>query len=237
MTKQLWITLFLAAFSFLACNHRDNKIIIQGHLDNNTYEKIYLSKTTSDGTFLIDSTEIRKGKFSFKLKSNDLTIFPVFYQLSLSPINGMSIIAKPGDRLQIAANAENIVKSYTIEGSDDAKLMLQLDRMLTAFIDTVEMLYAFYEQHIENDDMREHVEIQYNTLLSQYNADLICFIKQNSSSMVTISAFYQTYNRRRFLDEQENLALLQLIHHDLKRQYPDCENVKFLEQRIRKIER
>ena len=149
----------------------------------------------------------------------------------------MTTIAKRGDRLQIAADANNLAKSYTIQGSDDAKRMLQLDRMLSHFIDTLESLYQIYEQHIEEDDVRAYVEEQYNGLSSQYSADLIRFIKQNSCSMVSIPAFYQTYNRKRFLDEEEHLEILQLIHHDLKEKYPDCENIKFLEQRINSVKK
>jgi hypothetical protein len=225
----------IIALSFVSCHSNRDKIMIQGDIEHNIYKKIYLSKTTSEGTCLIDSTEIHQGHFLFKIKTNETGIYPAFYQLSLSPVNNMNTIAKCGDRLQITADANNLVKTYTIEGSDDAKRMLQLDRMLSAFVDTLDFLYTFYEQHIENDDMRAYVDEQYRKLLSRYNADLIWFIKQNSTSMVSIPAFYQTYNRKRFLDEQENIDLLQRIYHDLKEQYPDCENVKFLEQRVRKI--
>lgn len=230
------IVIIIIVLSFASCKNDRNNIIIQGDLENNIYQKIYLSKTTPDGTFLVDSTEIHKRKFSFKIKTENHTVCPVFYQLSLSPVNSMNTIAKRSDRLQITADAKNLAKSYTIEGGDDAKLMLQLDRMLTVFIDTIEVLYLFYEQHIENDDIRASVDSLYLNLLSHYRSDLIHFIKQNSFSMVSIPAFYQTYNRRRFLDEKENLNLLKLIHHDLKKKYPDCENVKFLEQRIKKFE-
>ena len=226
------IAVIIMVLLFASCHRNHDKIIIQGYLNDNICKKIYLSKTTSNGTFLMDSTEIHKGKFAFKIKTDKHITCPVFYQLSLSSVNRMNTIAKSGDHLKITADAKNLAKSYTIEGSDDAKRMLQLDRLLTAFVDTIEVLYAFYEQHIENDDVREYVDILYQNLLTQYRSELIRFIKQNSHSLVSIPAFYQTYNRRRFLDEQENLNLLQLIYYDLKKKYPDCENVTFLEQRI-----
>jgi len=235
LQKKKSITLILILFSFVTCHHDYNKIFIQGNLENNIYKKVYLSKITSDGVILIDSTEILKGKFSFKIRTHEDAPYPELYQLSLSLLNSMTIIAKPGDYLQIAADAKNLVKSYTITGSDDSKRMFQLDKMLTTFIDSLDVLYAFYEQHIENDDIRADIDTLYCHLLSQYSTDLVFFIKQNSESMVTIPAFYQVYNRRQFLDEQENLDILQLIHHDLKKKYPDSENVKFLEQRISKL--
>ena len=227
------ITAILLALFFGACRSDRDKVIIQGNLENNIYKTIYLSKITPYGAFLIDSTEIRKGKFLFKVKTDECAACPVFYQLSLSQVNSMNTIAIGGDCLQIAADARILAKSYTIEGSDDAKRMFQLDRMLTAFIDTAESMRAFYEPYLENDDMREYVESQYNDLLSQYNENLIRFIKQNSHSMVSIPAFYQPRSRTQFLDEQENLDLLKLIYHDLREKYPDSEEVKFLEQRIR----
>ena len=232
LTTAKIIIMTMIIFSFIACYSDRNKIVIQGDLHHNTYQKIYLSKITPDGIFLIDSTKIHQGKFSFKIKTIDNDTCPAFYQLSLTSVNSMNTVVKRGDYLKIVADANGLAKSYTIEGSDDAKLMHQMDRMLTAFMDTLDILYAFYEKHIENDEIRAQVDVQYSNMLSRYSLKLIRFIRQNSNSMVSIPAFYQTFNRRRFLDEQENLELLQLIHHDLKERYPDSENVKFLEQRI-----
>ena len=225
------IAILLVSISLVACNgFRNDNIVIQGQLNQNIFSKIYLFKTTFEGNFLLDSTEIHQGKFSFKIKNS--ATYPEFYQISLSPINQMAIIAKQGDRLQITADANHLAKSYTIEGSDDAKLMHQLDRMLTQLMDTLEVLYSIYEKNIENDVIRASVDFQYISLLSQYNADLIRFIKKNSSSMVSIPAFYQTCNRRKILEEKENLDLLQLIYHDLKEKYPNSGDVKFLKNRI-----
>ncbi len=228
-----YVALFFITLAFIACNHTDTSI--EGDLDNNIAKRIYLSKITPDGTILIDSTEIRQGHFRFNIKTEE-NVEPVIYQLSLSSVNSMNTIAKSGDRLQIAADANNLAKSYTIQGGNDAELMLQLDRMLTAFIDTVDLLYAIYEQNLEDDEIRAEIDLRYNQLLTRYSSDLIRFIQQNSQSMVAIPAFYQMYNRRQFLQEEENLPLLRLIYNDLKKKYPDNENVIFLKKRIELIE-
>ncbi|MDR3048061.1 MAG: hypothetical protein LBU51_10740, partial [Bacteroidales bacterium] len=54
-------------------------------------------------------------------------------------------------------------------------------------------------------------------------------------SFTSIIAFYQTYNRRRFIDEKEHLSVLSALTTSLKKEYPLNENVLFLEKRIQII--
>jgi len=54
--------------------------------------------------------------------------------------------------------------------------------------------------------------------------------------MASYIAFYQSYNRRCFFDENENLPLLKKITEALQKKYPNNEYVKGMQQRVEALE-
>ena len=111
-----------------------------------------------------------------------------------------------------------------------------MDRQLSRFIDSTEVLQTIYENEIEDDSIRSRVEYVYLILVENHTKYLLNFISSHPNSMTTIAAFYQRYNRKIFLPEEENLALLQQIYQNLVILYPDNQNVQYLKKRIASIE-
>ncbi len=230
--------IFLLLWSLFSCQQQGS-LIIEGNLSHVISDKIYLSKLTPDGLFPKDSVRITDGKFKFKIKpGNEQEKYePAFYRLSLPGENYIVTLGRPGERLTITADARDLVRSYTVSGGEDARLMWELDRKLTHFIDTVDRLYARYLDHIYDDSVKMIVEEKYNRLVDQHTDDLLFFIRNNSGSLSSVIAFYQKYNRRIFIDETENLSLLKDIYRKLSGLYPENGNVIYLGRRIEIIEK
>lgn len=230
--KNYWLLLLLSAFIF-SCQNKEEIFRINGTFNKNYKGKIYLSEITPEGPILLDSTIVKANQFRFKIKKKNHIPQPAFYQLWTSSVNGLVTIGREGETVNITADPENMVKSYLVSGGDDAILMWQLDQMLKTFIDTIDRLYNIYETYIEEDSVREEIELKYQELLCQYQEILKKFISENKTSLVVIPAFYQVYNRRRFLDENENSAILKMILDELRVQFPNNENVIWLEKRVK----
>jgi esterase/lipase superfamily enzyme len=114
-------------------------------------------------------------------------------------------------------------------------LLWQLDQKLKNFIDTTDLLYSIYNAYIEDDSVRLQIENRYNKLILNHSNYLKTFIADNPTSLTTLIAFYQVYNKRKFFDETENLDLLKKIYNQLQVYYPTNENVIFLKKRIELI--
>ena len=240
--KFLKYYIFAFCFLLLAACDSNSTITIRGKLTDNHHKMIYLSKVTVDGTVLYDSTEIRGGKFSFKIKANDeqgrLQLRePAFYQLSISSNNAFATIARAGEKLMVNAVADSLVQTYTICGGRDAELMQQLDHQMKLYIDTVNWLENVAKfLPVDNDSIREEMEIAYMQKVDNHTRWLNNFIQQNKTSLAVIPAFYRFYGRRHFFEEEKNLDLLKKVYQDLNEIYPNNENVQYLKQRIDIVE-
>lgn len=234
MKKGTIIFLFISALIFQSCN-KNETINFNGELSHCTYSKIYLYKVTPNGTFVIDSSEITNNKFSLK---DDLKHYsqvnndPCFYKIFISQKNHILTIASVGETLHFTAQADSLVKTYQVRGSKDAQLLHQLDQQLKLFIDSVETLYSFYEKNMYNDSVKVNIEKGYNILVRNHENFLLDFIHKNNRSLVILIAFYQSYNRRIFFPEKENIPLLKEIYSSLQKEYPQNENVSYIKSRI-----
>lgn len=230
------ISFLLILVSFCACSHR-NQIIIEGQVENGNRRSIYLSLLTNEGPQLIDSTVISDNTFRFVIKPEQVMEStrleePAFYQLSLSFDNGLTTIAKAGETITLTANADKLVKSYRIKGSEDAALMWQLDSALSKFISRTDTLLYIYNSHREDDSVRSDVEQRYNQLTAQHSQYLRSFINRHPQSMSSIIAFYQVYNKHKFLDETEDADIFELMTDSLTAHYPNNSYISFLQSRI-----
>lgn len=231
----------LCVISLAACDSKST-ITISGKLTDCQQKMIYLSRVTVDGVIPMDSTELRRGKFSFKVKAADddlkaLLKEPAFYQVSLTPHNAFTTIARAGEKLVVKAVADSLVQTYTIQGGLDAELMQQLDYQLKLYIDTVtwlEMVEKFIP--LDNDSLRGEIEVSYMQKVDYHTRMLKNFIEQNMNSLAVIPAFYQFYGRRHFFDESKDMDLLKKIYQNLNSLYPNNESVQYLKQRIDLVE-
>lgn len=240
MKKRL-LFIFLMSILMAGCRERRQEIEFTGELSDSPSNWIYLSEVTPEGAFILDSCFIENGQFRFVLYEKQKGLqesrqTPHFYRLSFSSDNGFTTIAKNGEIITFKADGNDLVTTYTASGSEEAQLMWQLDRQLSRFIDSTEVLQTIYENEIEDDSIRSRVEYVYLILVENHTKYLLNFISSHPNSMTTIAAFYQRYNRKIFLPEEENLALLQQIYQNLVILYPDNQNVQYLKKRIESIE-
>lgn len=233
------IVLFFSILSFfVGCNFSSQEISFKGELKNCTQQKITLYQLFPDYEQKIAETEIRNG--SFKLKHQDITKeqldqFPSFYKIALSEANYIVTLASPGDEIVIQGDASNLVKTYRVSGPKDPLLMWQLDHQLKLFIDSVETLQAIYEEHLYDDSVKMEIEKSYNQYILNHQRFLFHTIEDNITSLATLIAFYQRFNRRIFIEEKEHLPLLQSMYDTLNTHYPNNPNLIYLKDRLDKI--
>lgn len=235
------LSALLICLLFAACQSNKNKIIIEGVLNNATNEKIRLAWVTTDGLHFIDSMRLNKGQFHFEIAAqNDdgkkRLETPIMYQLMLSYDNTLTTLAQGGDHIVIEADARNLVRNYHVTGSEEAVLMGELDSALNAFVEPTENLFVTYQVNVENDSIRAAIEQEYLVLLENHKQYLTNFIQEHPNNMASYIAFYQSYNRRCFFNETENLDLLRQLTASLKQKYPENPYIQRMQQHIELLE-
>jgi hypothetical protein len=230
MMKKLLLFLIVAT-TLVACADRNVSVKISGDIQNGGNQMIRLALITAEGMDIIDSAMMRDGHFEFKISSEDERIkerenAPMMFQLFLSEENSLATMAKKGDRLQITADVQDLARTYSISGGEEAVLMHQLDSTLTAFVIPTEKMFEHYEENMYNDSVKAEIEAEYVSMLQQHRQYLEDFIDKHPNNMACYIAFFQSYNRRTFFDPLEDLDVLKQINANMMKVYPESEYVK-----------
>ena len=231
------LVFFLSLLLLFSCSHK-NDIRIEGNLKNGNGRVLYLSLLTADGLQKLDSSVVRHNSFQFNVKKNMLADFladeePGFLQLNFSPDNGLTTLAKPGQTVHVTADANDLIRTYRVEGPEDALLMWQLDSALASFAQYTDTLLHIYQYYMDDDSVRSGVEQRYNRAVVAHQQFLRNFITMHPNSFSTMIAEYQVYNQHRFFDETEDAELLRMLTDSLAANYPDSRYVRYLQSRLK----
>lgn len=223
------------------CTPKTETVTVQGTFTDCAKSWVYFAEIRPDEVELLDSVEIKDGKFFFKLSSSDEMTCqrrrqPFFLQIALDKDkDGFVTLVQNGDRIEVSGNAQKLPAEHAVTGGSESGNMLLLDQRLTQFIDSVDYLYEIYEEGIEDDALRERIEAVYLQLLDHHTSFLKEFIATHPGSLSCVAAFYSRYNRRIFLPEKDNLDLLKKMTADLEKIYPEHEYVLYLKKRIEQL--
>lgn len=230
----LWLVLCLL---LSACHQRGNDLVIEGNIHNGGNAMVRLSLVGAEETIALDSTKMKNGHFSFTLRASDdesraRAATPMLYRLDLGHNNAITTIAQGGQHLRFTADAANLVRTYRVSGGEEALLCCQLDSALSVLAQQAEEWYPLYQKNIDNDSLRASIEARYMGLVNAHTAYLLDFIQQHPQNMASFMAYYQSYNRRIFIDGEKHEELLRTLIDNLKQQYPDNPYILLMQQRI-----
>ena len=223
-------TVLLLCLLCLGCTNQ-NGVAFEGNVSGAEGKYITVSLIHPNGENSADSVQIKNGHFKIAFPVEDDN--PHFFKISLCNDNAFTTLAKKGEKLEFEADAALLVRSYTVSGSHDAELMQQLDRRLSLFADSAEILMEWYALNDNDDTLHGQIERAYNQITAHHAAFLRQFIQENPQSMSALAAFFQRYNRCAFIREEENLGLLKTLYDNLQKQYPDSEDVRWVEERLK----
>ena len=227
--KKIGLAALLLCILCLGCK-RQNGVTFEGNVSGAEGKFITVSLLHPNGENRADSVQIKNGYFKMTLPVEDGN--PHFFEISLCKDNAFTTLARKGENLKFEADASSLVRSYTISGSHDAELMQQLDRRLSLFADSAEILMEWFEN--DNDEiLHEQIERAHNQITANHAAFLRQFIRENPQSLSSLAAFFQRYNNCVFLPEEENLDLLKMLYDSLQQQYPDSEDVIWVGERLK----
>ena len=230
------LSCFLLLLLLFSCS-RMNPIRLEGELENGNGRMLYLSLLNPEGLQPLDSVVVRHNKFCFKLKGGKNETMdaglPVFLQLSFSPDNAFTTLARSGESINIKADANQLVSSYCVSGPEDARLMWELDSALASFVRCTDTLLQIYHYYMDVDSIRGVVEQCYNKEVENHRQYLRGFIQSHPQSFSTMIAFYQGYNNLRFFDETKDANLLRSLTDSLAKYYPNSQYVRYLQSRTR----
>ncbi len=222
----------------ISCNQGKNKVsedsfVIDGTITHADQKIIVLQKLTYNEVISIDSVKLDEdGKFTFVVKPIEKEI----YLLRKDPNHYISIIADKSERITFNADYTDFERSYTVKGSPDSELLMELNNHLQPNLQKLDSLGTIWKTAI-NDANRESIKKDldscYLSILANQRAFQLDFIIKNSSSLVALIALYQPLNREAVLKEEADFAVFEKVSNDLSKALPANSHAVNFAKRIK----
>ena len=222
--------LFLLALVliFSGCKDKD-KFYVTGVVKDSKEKYIYLSRLDVDTPILIDSAKLnRKGSFRFKVKAKGAD----FYQIGFTSTNFITLLAEPGENINLLFNNKNLFENYSVSGSKGTEKLQSLDMTLAETkgkLDSLSTIYTSASSEPGFEARKPVLEAEYNELIKAQRKKNIEFIINNMNSLASIKALYQRINPQTYvLYDQHDLQYLKIVTDSLTRHYPNSKQVQTL---------
>lgn len=222
--------LLITLIMFYGCRN-ETMVTIRGKIKDNDTKREYIALNSVDinTTKLIDSTRIgRNGDFRFRLKSSG----PDFYQVALSPDNFITLLAEPGEKIDLRFETRILYQQYSVNGSEGSELVKLLDDRLMKTerkLDSLSTIYARASEEPGFDSLRLQLENEYAGVVKAQRKSNIEFVINNISSLAAIKALFQKLQNDTYvLYDQRDLQYLKIVTDSLKVKYPDSRHTKLL---------
>ncbi len=176
---------------------------------------------------LIDSARINsKGHFKIRIKSGETD----FFQIGFSGTNFITILAEPGEKINLIFESENLYSNYKVEGSNGSELIRMLDKKLLETKTKLDSLNAIYETAYGKpglDTIQASLSEAATNLAKAQRRYNIEFVVTNMTSLASIKAIYQRLNDETYvLYETRDLQYLKILSDSLKVHYPNSRHTK-----------
>lgn len=223
------ILLFLVpALLLYGCNN-NNKFTVEGVVNGDTKNYIYISRVDVDRPEFIDSIKLKKnGNFKVSVKASE----PDFYQLGFSSRDFITLLAEPGEKINIRFNSKNLFENYSVTGSEGSEKIRVLDMALTETKKKLDSLTAVYKKESADPGFEKRaaeLEAEYTGILKAQRKLNIEFIITNLGSLASIKALYQRIDPETYvLYDPRDLQYMKIATDSLTKVYPESKHVKAL---------
>ena len=212
----------LVAFS---CGQK-NKAHISGTFSGISKDTIYLEMLTTKGRTVVDSTVTnQQGNYRFTVSTP--VAAPTFYNIVYKQ-SSIPVIVSPGEMVKVNSLCD-LGRNYTVEGSDDSKLLKEFNTMYSngvRSLDSLANLYSETRPTPDNDARRTALLREYTQRYVKIKREHIAFIVKNASSMAAVYALYQRLpNDEALFNANDDRVYYRMVADSLADKYPASPHV------------
>ena len=196
---------------------------------------IYLDRLSSQGTFHVDSTKIEKGgKYTFHSKG----IVKGFYNLRITESDYATLILDSAEHVTVDGNSQFLGNTYTVTGSDDSKLFLDVNTVMKRTEMKMDSLKKLYQalvntmggDTVKMDSLSKAFEKPYDDMLTNQKNYVTDFVKQHPTSFACL-AYIQ------MLPFDDNSATYFTLDDALNKAYPKSPYVAMFHSDVANLKR
>ena len=212
----------LVAFS---CGQK-NKAHISGTFSGISKDTIYLEMLTTKGRTVVDST-VTNQQGNYRFTVSPPVAAPTFYNIVYKQ-SSIPVIVSPGEKVKVKSLCD-LGRNYTVEGSDDSKLLKEFNTMYSngvRSLDSLANLYSETRPTPDNDARRTALLREYTQRYVKIKREHIAFIVKNASSMAAVYALYQRLpNDEALFNANDDRVYYRMVADSLADKYPASPHV------------
>lgn len=207
----------------VACNKEQIKI--SGKINKAEKMVLHLDEVDVYESKPVDSVLLSpSGKFKFTLKSREAG----FYQLRLSPDKIIVLFPLPGDHIKIQADADDLLSSLTVDGSNETEQITKLIRLLDDTRSRLDSISVEYNQ-AQSDSMKIRLNKEYANILERHRKNSIAYILTHYNSLSSLYALYQQYQPGYYVFyKATDMQFFRIVSDSLEKYYPGSRHVRAL---------
>ncbi len=233
MKKNVFVLIvFLMAVS---CKNKSS-FTIHGRLVNGDGNKVVLKEMTGTGLSTIDSAFLRQdGKF----KLQGAMKVPGFYGLFLSQQDFIMLVVYPGDDITVAGDANDLLGSYSVDGSDESVIVRDAVKFLNKAKIKIDSLSRIYNENRNNpqlDQIKAELDSTFYSITGDAKNYFKRIIETNSNRLISLWALYQQIvPNQGVFDWKKDFSLFEHIDTTLSRLYPSAVSVQTLHNQVQEV--
>ena len=238
MFKINTISLIIAfAIALFSCSNTASTkgFTVSGKLDNAEGKTIYLKMVSSQWE-IIDSAIVKDG--TFELSGTKETPELYLYQIGSDWKQYVYLSLDNNTHLTLNGDANDLVNTYSIEGSKESQLMKELTLHNFASMLKLGDIDKFYKENMSNPNLDSIKQICMNRATAIINDEktyLTNFVNNNMGTFASLLAINQQVGRDLVLNPEENFELWEQVSEGLVKKYPNSSQTKNLQSTITKL--
>ncbi|MFO8235557.1 MAG: TlpA disulfide reductase family protein [Bacteroidales bacterium] len=227
------VLLAITLFIIQGCGSNSNDFTIEGKYDNAEEKEISLIELKTEGTNKIDSMKIDDdGSFSL----SGYTEIPSFFVVEAGEGNSLTLIVKPGERIRLSGDLNDLNSTYKIKGSEDSEKIVELRKRLENTIAELDSLGNIFRENPDDEstqDLRDRLNKESREIVNEHKEYTKEFIDDNMNSLASLMALYQQIGPQSYvLDPKEDFEYFEKVDSSLMESYPNSDPVQSLHSQV-----
>lgn len=232
--RNLFLISIAVLLSVSSCSKK-NGFRISGKLENGANKTIYLDELTTSSIESVDSAKIASDG-SFEI--NGITSEPKFFILRFTMNNFVTLIVDSLSEIEITGDANNLLSTYNVTGSNDSRLVMDLDKRMNlsiAKVDSLTKIFHESQNSPEADTIKAQLDAEYQRILIEnrnYNLD---FINKNKNSLASLKALYQKIGNNSLINPYNDYQYFNQVDSAIGMTYPNSKHTKALHANLLEV--
>ncbi len=247
--KKFIIPLIMIAGILFSCNNSANEeqkaeekqndlLEISGSIAGSEGDMLYFEKLSPAKLMKLDSVTLSAdGSFSFTDKPANANLYRIRIEN-----DGVFIIGSPGETIKISADERPITTNYTVSGSPDSKLAMEMNKHLMQTANKLQELGDEYraaqnKSKAEQQQILNRLNKEAEELISAEKEFLTQMIKDNEESLFIYLALFQQLGQTTIFSYPEDKEMFKFVADKLEEYNPESPYTKSLKSDITKMDK